>query len=64
MLLVIRTKRAWLRRDYVAVVLDALLGLWVLWAYSRRACGLVGILCGGFSDIICAAELTLLFFSR
>ena len=33
--------------------------------YSRRACGLVGISCGGYSGIICAAELTncTLFFS-
>ena len=32
---------------------------------SRSACGLVGISCGGYSGIICAAELTLIiFFSR
>ena len=54
------------------------MGFWVLWAYSRRAYGLVGIV-GIFSTslwasryivrrllalgIICAAELTLIFFS-
>ena len=49
---------------YYGLILDELVGLWVLWAWSRRACGLVGISCGGSSGIIYAAKLTVLFFSR
>ena len=49
---------------YCGLTLDELVGLWVLWSYSRRACEHVGIPCGGCSEIICAAELTLLFLSR
>ena len=43
---------------YCGLILDELVGLWVLWTYSRRACGLVGISCGGYSGIVCAVELT------
>ena len=30
--------------------------MWVLWTYSRRACGLVGISCGGYSGIYICGE--------